>query len=201
VDNLTSILGTFSLLETTAAILAIGYLILAIRQNILCWLVQLISSFLYIVIFFQARLYMESALYFFYAAIAVYGWFQWTSGGPHRERLQISIWTPTRHGIVLTLILVFTVLFGMILRRTDAVFPFLDSFTTIAAVVATYMVANKILENWVYWFVIDSISVYLYQARELHVTSLLFVLYLVLIFIGFRRWWFDWRGQDAPIGR
>ena len=89
----------------------------------------------------------------------------------------------------------------MILRRTDAVFPFLDSFTTIAAVVATYMVANKILENWVYWFVIDSISIYLDQARELHVTSLLFVLYLVLIFIGFRRWWFDGRGQDAPIGR
>jgi len=89
----------------------------------------------------------------------------------------------------------------MILRRTDAAFPFLDSFTTIAAVVATYMVANKILENWVYWFVIDGISVYLYQARELYVTSLLFVLYLVLIFIGFHRWWFDWRGQDAPIGR
>ena len=200
-DNLISILGTLSLLEITAAILAIGYLVLAIRQNVLCWLVQLISSFLYIAIFFQASLYMESALYFFYAAIAVYGWFQWTSGGPHRERLQISIWTPTRHGMVLTLILVFTVLFGMILRRTDAAFPFLDSFTTIAAVVATFMVANKILENWVYWFVIDSINVYLYQARELHVTSLLFVLYLALIFIGFRRWWFDWRGQDAPIGR
>ncbi len=200
-DSLTSILGTFSLLETMAALLAVGYLVLAIRQNVLCWLVQLISSFLYIAIFFQARLYMESALYFFYAAIAVYGWFQWTSGGLHRECLQISIWTPTRHGIVLTLILVFTVLFGMILRRTDAAFPFLDSFTTIAAVVATYMVANKILENWVYWFVIDGISVYLYQARELYVTSLLFVLYLVLIFIGFHRWWFDWRGQDAPIGR
>ena len=63
--SLTSILGTLSLLETTAAILAIGYLVLAIRQNVLCWLAQLISSFLYIAIFFQARLYMESALYFF----------------------------------------------------------------------------------------------------------------------------------------
>ena len=196
-DSFSTVLDAFSLLEVTAVMLALAYLVLVIQQNVLCWLAQLVSSFLYVAIFFQARLYMESALNLFFAAMAVYGWYRWTFGGSQRERLQISMWAPYQHGIVLTSILVLTVLFGIILRRTDAVFPFLDSFTTIAAVFATYMVAHKILENWVYWLVIDSLSVWLYEARELHLTSLLFVFYLVLIVIGFRRWWWDWRAQNG----
>lgn len=196
-DNFATVLGAFSLLEVTAVMLALAYLVLVIQQNVFCWPAQLVSSFLYVAIFFQARLYMESVLNLFFAAMAVYGWYRWTFGGSQRERLQISMWAPYQHGIVLTSILVLTVLSGIILRQTDAVFPFLDSFTTITAVFATYMVAHKILENWVYWLVIDSLSVWLYEARELHLTSLLFVLYLVLIVIGFRRWWWDWRAQNG----
>ena len=50
------------------------------------------------------------------------------------------------------------------------------------------MVARKILQNWHYWFVIDSVSVYLYVSRGLWLTAMLFVLYLVLILIGYRAW-------------
>ena len=75
--------------------------------------------------------------------------------------------------------------------------PYLDSFTTVAALVSTYMVARKILENWIYWFVIDAVSVYLYGLRDLYLTAALYVLYLVMIVIGFRRWWRDWQIQRA----
>ena len=73
--------------------------------------------------------------------------------------------------------------------------PYADSFTTIGALVATYMVTKKVLENWVYWFVLDSVSVFIYLARELYLYALLFVLYLVLIVIGYRRWLRDFRAQ------
>jgi nicotinamide mononucleotide transporter len=66
--------------------------------------------------------------------------------------------------------------------------PYLDSFTTWGAIVTTWMVARKIIQNWHYWFIIDSVSVYLYVSRGLWLTSLLFVLYLVLIVIGYREW-------------
>ena len=66
--------------------------------------------------------------------------------------------------------------------------PYIDSFTTWAAIVTTWMVAKKIIQNWHYWFVIDSVSVYLYVSRGLWLTALLFVLYLVLIVIGYRAW-------------
>ena len=73
----------------------------------------------------------------------------------------------------------------------------------IGALVATYMVAKKVLENWIYWFVLDSVSIFVYVARELYVYALLFVLYLVLIVVGYRRWRADWRAAaqlaDAEI--
>ena len=82
-----------------------------------------------------------------------------------------------------------TLMSGLLLQQgTDARLPFLDSFTTWASVVTTFMVARKILENWIYWLVIDSVSIFLYLDRELYFTALLFVIYILIIFFG----WFAW---------
>jgi len=71
---------------------------------------------------------------------------------------------------------------------TDAALPFFDALTTWGAVVATYMVAKKLIENWIYWFVIDFISVFLFLSRDLFLTALLFAGYLVIIIFGYRAW-------------
>lgn len=181
------------LAEMAAVALAIAYLVLAVRQNIVCWLAAFLSSMIYLAVFFAARLYMESALQIFYVAMAVYGYRQWTSGGADHNGLRITTWVPRRHALAICVILGASVSLGWLMSHTDAAFPYVDAFTTSAAIVTTYMVARKILENWVYWFVIDGVSVYLYFARDLNFTAALFVLYLVLIVVGFRRWWLDWR--------
>jgi len=54
--------------------------------------------------------------------------------------------------------------------------------------VATYMVAKKLIENWIYWFVINFISVFLFVSRDLNLTAMLFVVYLIIIFFGYRSW-------------
>jgi nicotinamide mononucleotide transporter len=193
-------------LETAAVVFGLAYLVLAIRQNTLCWPAALISVLLSLVLFYEARLYSESALQVFYAAMAVYGWYQWRHGGRRRSRgralpsgeLLVSVWPLRTHLVAIGGILAVTVVVGWMLSKTDAAFPYLDAFTSIAAVVTTYMVANKLLENWLYWLVIDSLSVYLYVARELYLYAALFVLYLVLVVIGFYRWRRDWRAQPAP---
>jgi nicotinamide mononucleotide transporter len=87
-------------------------------------------------------------------------------------------------------ILALAITSGFLLSRyTDAALPFLDSITTWAAVVATYMVAQKVLENWLYWIVIDAISIYLYIDRELYLTALLFAAYVVIAAYG----WYSWK--------
>src|SRR5690606_37314932 len=174
-------------LELVAVLLAVLYLVLVIRENVWCWPAALGGTLLSLIVFVDAKLYMESALQVFYAAMALYGWHQWLRGGDRGEGVAIGVWPWSWHVLALATIGFTTWVFGALLEsRTDAALPYLDSFTTVAALVTTYMVAKKVLENWVYWFVIDSVSIYLYVSRELYLFAALFVGYLVLIVIGFR---------------
>lgn len=187
-----------SALEALAVVFAILYLVLAIRQSALCWPAGLVSVALSLVLFYDARLYMESALQIFYIAISLYGWYEWKRGGTRHEGVSITLWPARMHAFCGGLIVLATVAFGAVLARTtDAALPYVDSFTTVGAIVTTWMVARKILENWIYWFVIDSVSIYLYLMRGLDLYAALFAVYLVLVVVGFRRWLLDWRAQRA----
>jgi len=175
--------------EALAVVLAITYLVLAIRQNIWCWAAAAISTLIYLFIMFEAKLYMESVLQLFYLAMAAYGWYQWRAHGQNREVLQVRTWPFSNHLFAIASVLILVFASGHLLTQySDAALPHLDSFTTWGAVIATYMVARKILENWVYWFVIDAVSVGLYLNRGLLLTAVLFAFYLVLIVIGYRSW-------------
>jgi nicotinamide mononucleotide transporter len=176
-------------LELAAVALAVLYLLLAIRQNIWCWAAAAVSTALYLFIMHAARLYAEAALQIFYLAMAAYGWYQWRRGGANHQGVEVSTWPMRKHLIAALVVFTLVLISGGLLQRfSDAALPFADAFTTWGAVVATWMVARKILENWIYWFVIDAVSVYLYVSRELYFTSVLFVAYLVMIVFGYRSW-------------
>lgn len=178
-----------SLLELAAVIFAVAYLVLAVRENSLCWYAAGISTLIFLFIFWDVKLYMESGLQIYYLAMAFYGWYQWRGANRETANLRVSKWRAKQHVIALALIATLTFISGSLLNSgTDANLPYLDSFTTWASVVTTFMVTRKILENWFYWLVIDSVSIYLYLDRELYFTSLLFAIYIVIIFFG----WFAW---------
>ena len=184
-----------SLLELTAVVFAIAYLVLAVRENILCWFAASVSTFIFLYIFWDVNLYMESGLQVYYLAMAVFGWYQWRRANDGSTSLQVSMWRMQQHLIALALIALLTFISGYLLNSgTDAQLPYLDSFTTWGSVVTTYMVTRKILENWIYWLVIDSISIYLYIDRELYFTAMLFVVYIAITFFG----WFSWSKKYQP---
>jgi len=175
--------------EGIAVVLAIAYLVLAIRQNIWCWPAAFASTVIYLVLMYRAFLYMESALQVFYLAMAVYGWYQWRHGpGPHHS-LPVNRRPLAWHVVAIIIVLLAPLISGRLLTvYSTAALPYADSFTTRRAIIATYMVTRKVLENWLYWFVIDSVSIYLYIIRELYLTALLFAGYLVLIVVGYLTW-------------
>jgi nicotinamide mononucleotide transporter len=178
-----------SLLELTAVVFAILYLLLAVKENILCWAAAIISTLIFLFIFWEVKLYMESGLQIYYLGMAVFGWYQWRQVDGAANTLQVSTWSVRHHCMALASIAALTFLSGYLLNSgTDAQLPFLDSFTTWSSVITTFMVARKILENWIYWLVIDSVSIFLYLDRELYFTALLFAVYIVIIFFG----WFSW---------
>jgi len=177
-----------SWVEIIAAALAVAYLLLAIRQRLECWIAAFVSSCLYVWVFFGAHLYMESALNAFYAAMAVYGFWQWQQGRDGTA-LAVCRWPTLRHLAGALGIIALSAVSSYYLRRfTPAAWPFVDSMVTWSSVFATFLVARKVYENWHWWLVIDSVSLCLYFSRRLYLTMLLFGLYLVLIVIGMRQW-------------
>ena len=178
--------------EMAAVIFAITYLLLAVRENILCWTFAFISTAIYTVLFWDVSLLMESALNVYYMAMAVYGYHQWTRGGTNcggGQALAIRTMEAPQHALVIGLIVVLTLVSGYLLgEHSSAAWPFVDSFTTWASVITTYLVARKYLENWLYWLVIDSVSVPLYIDRGLYMTALLFVAYIIIVVFGYIGW-------------
>jgi nicotinamide mononucleotide transporter len=188
--------GTLPRTELTAVVLAVAYLVLAIRQNIWCWFCAAISTAMYVYLFANVRLYMESLLNVFYFGMAIYGWYVWR-GGKADEELPVSVWPLQVHVFAVALILLFSTSSGFLLAKfTDAAYPYIDSATTFAAIWATFLVARKVLENWWYWLLIDVVSVFIYWSRELEATAVLFFVYVVLIPIGLVAWTRSYRQQQ-----
>ena len=185
--------SSMSLWEGTAVMFAIAYLLLAVKENVWCWFFAFISTALYTTLFWDVNLLMDSALNVYYMAMAVFGWYQWTRGGnggstePHT--LAIQSLGGHQHGFIIVAILLLSSVSGYLLsEHSSAAWPYVDSFTTWASVITTYLVTRKYLQNWLYWIVIDAVSVPLYIERGLNLTALLFVIYIIIAVFGYMNW-------------
>jgi len=185
--------------EYLAVALAIAYLLLAIRENRWCWPAGIGSALLYLGVFYAAGLYMQAALQLFYAAMGIYGWWAWRPGTDGTTSLAIHRWPLRRHVVALAAIVLVSLASGGLLERyTQAASPYLDSFVTWAAILTTWMVARKLLENWLYWFVIDAVTLGIALEQGLYPTAALFALYLALVVAGWRRWLMAWERRAVP---
>ena len=196
--------------EVIAVALGIAYLVLAMRENSWCWYAAFGSTAIFSWLFFDVSLVMESALNVYYLVMAVYGWYVWnkpnsslpTNSNNSAPILLITTWSTQQHVAVIGSIVILSLISGYLLNNhTTAVMPYLDSFTTWGAVLTTYMVAKKVLENWLYWLVIDTVAIYLYLDRELYLTALLMVIYVVLALFGFKMWLKTYQQQKPSNGQ
>ena len=178
-------------IEIFGALTGILYVILEIRQSIWLWPVGLITSAIYIWVFFTSKFYADMGLQTYYVIISIYGWYWWLKGG---KRYNIESLPVTRAGIKTLIILftVFVVLFALLwyvlLNYTDSPVPVGDAFTTALSIVATWMLARKIIEHWMLWIIADLVSMGLYIYKGLYPTVVLFAVYTVMAVIGFREW-------------
>lgn len=174
-------------LEMVAVVAAIFYLLLAIKENIWCWLFAFISTAIYIYLFHSVSLISESLLNIYYLVMAVYGWYQWRYGENHHERKIIS-WPWQKHAFWIGITALMVPILGYATSLLGASMPYLDAFTTCFAILTTVMVAHKVLENWYYWLVINTLSVYIFASKSLHLTAALFVVYVILALFGLIQW-------------
>lgn len=186
--------------ELLATLLALAYVVLALRQSLWCWPAALASTLLFTHVMWQSALLSDALLQLYYAGMALYGWWRWrqlqqgsaTSHGPVFE------WPWQRH----VLLIVLTALAGLALGYfmagyTHADFAYLDAQTTVFSVLATWLVARKLLSNWLYWVVIDAVSIYVYAEKHLYFLTGLFMLYTIIAVAGYFIWRSHYQQQPA----
>ena len=189
--NLETILDAFAVMpawEIVAVVFGIAYVLLAAKESLWAWFFAFFGTLIYTILFWDGALLSSALLNFYYMIMAVYGFVLWRGGGSS-ENLAITSWTVSKNITVIILGVIVSFVVGYLSATyTQAKFAYLDAFVMIFSVIATWMLANKVLENWLFWIVIDSAAVVLYLKSGYHATIVLFMLYIILAVYGYFSW-------------
>lgn len=189
-------------IEILGALSGLIYLFFSIRQLVWLWPLGIISSLFYTYIFFTAKFYADMGLQVYYFFISFYGWYNWIYGKTGDSGLPVK--KASYVLLIILIILTFIITFiiaGVLTNYTDSPLPFWDALTTAGGIVATWMLARKIIEHWLFWIIIDAISMGLYIYKGLYPTSILFFVYFTMAAIGYINWKKDLKTESvAPSG-
>ena len=178
-------------IELLGAILGILYIFFSIRQNILTWPTGLLTSVLYVIVFFQSKLYADMGLQVYYVFISIYGWYFWLKGRKPKDSEQVPVRRtkrPLRWILGFSSVILYVIILYILKNFTDSDVPYMDSLTTALSIVATWMLAKKYLGHWLIWVFVDAISAGLYIYKGLWPTVILFVVYTVMAVLGYIEW-------------
>jgi nicotinamide mononucleotide transporter len=175
--------------EVVAVIFGIVSVYLSTRQNIWSWPTGIVNVTMYIVVFFQVKLYADMGLQVVYLALSVYGWYQWLYGGVGRTALHVSRTRPRTAALLAGLGIASAAALATLLdRHTDAALPYLDSAVTATSLVAQWMMTRKLLESWLVWVAVDVVYVGMFIYKALYLTAGLYAVFLVLAAMGYVAW-------------
>jgi nicotinamide mononucleotide transporter len=175
--------------EITAALMGVAYILLAAKESQWCWLFAFLSTLIYTVLFWEGQLPMQALLNFYYMGMAVYGFWLWRQHGAQTNTLHISCWCWKQHLAFVGIGIVISALVSLYLQKTgQSQSPVFDAYTTVFAVMNTWLMAKKVLENWLYWVVIDAAATVLYFQTGYYATMILFVLNTILAVAGYLAW-------------
>lgn len=186
-------------LEAAGLIASLVYLFYSIREKVWLWPWGILASLLSLWVFYSSRLYADMGLQFYYLSISAYGWWYWMRRSEKDDESKVEV--PIKNVRVLLLVKLFAVgalLYGIILYALLCVpamldiassdMPYLDALTTAASIVATWMLARKYIDHWLFWIAIDLLSMFMYLYKGLYFYSVLFLIYTIGAVVGYLEW-------------
>jgi nicotinamide mononucleotide transporter len=184
--------------EVFAALLGVGYIVFAARESQWCWPMAFVSTLIYTLLFWDGQLPMQALLNFYYMGMAIYGYLLWRQHKQKENDIAIHSWPLSYHLAFLIVGSLLTWLIGYYLGAIEASQnPYLDAGVTVFSVLNTWLMARKVLQNWLYWIIIDAAAVVLYLETGFYATVALFSLYTVLASVGFINWIRLYRQQNT----
>ncbi|MEO1053154.1 MAG: nicotinamide riboside transporter PnuC [Bacteroidota bacterium] len=184
-----------SYVELIGTLFGLISVILAARANIWTWPTGIINEFAFFALFFQVRLYSDMLLQVFFFGVTVYGWYYWGQAKSERKVEQLS----NKWRLIYVIILIVgTVGLGAYIGQIhillpelfpqSASYPFPDAFTTVASILATFLLSRKRIETWVLWILVDAVSVTLYILKGIHFVAIEYFVFLIICLFGFYNW-------------
>ncbi|WP_442511867.1 nicotinamide riboside transporter PnuC [Novipirellula sp. SH528] len=178
-----------NLIELTATGFGFLCVVLTIRRSVWCWPTGLIQVLLFIIIFYDAKLYSDLLLHVIYVFLQFYGWYYWTREDAGDEDLIVKSLAPSWLGCWLAVTVAATIGLGWAMTSwTDASLPYPDAFTTVASLVAQFLLARRYIENWGFWIGVDIVAIWVYFTKELNATAVLYMTFLILASVGLVIW-------------
>ena len=188
-DSFLSAIKQTSFSEWLVFITALAYVFFAIIENVWCWLFGIISCALSVYLCYTGKLFLESGLQVFYVIISFYGWYQWLHGSIEKKELRIVSYSFRKNLVIILTGIAIWIPLGIIFSNySTQVLPFLDAFVTAFSLLATWMTTKKIIENWLYWILIDLFAISLYFNRGFYLIALIYFIYTFLAIAGYFKW-------------
>jgi nicotinamide mononucleotide transporter len=185
-------------IELFAAVSGFIYLILEIRGKLWLWPFGILTSAVYILVFYRSGIYADMILQVYYVVVSIYGWIHWIKGGKSEDKPKLPISRITKSltiKLAVISVMLWLALWYILKTFTNSEIPVLDSFTTAFSFVATWMLARKIIEQWWVWVVVNAVSLGLYIYKGLLPTTILFVFYTSMAVIGYYEWRKEYKKQ------
>lgn len=178
----------YSLTETLGFVTGAACVYLVVRQNIWNFPLGIANNVFFLILFVEARLYGDAGLQIVYILLGIQGWYWWLRGGANRTALQVNRARPRTLLWLTGLVALGTAGLMLALQAARGSAPFLDAFTTVLSLAAQYLLNRKAIENWYLWIAADVLYIALYLARDLHLTALLYFIFLCLCLAGLWQW-------------
>jgi nicotinamide mononucleotide transporter len=177
-------------IEIVGVILSLIYLYLSIEQKVSLWFFGIVSSLFYIVVFFRTGFYADMSLQFYYVVISIYGWINWKhpKAGETTELPATQISKQLWLYLILATALIYLAYYFILKNYTDSMIPKSDSLVGALSIIGTWMLARKLIENWLVWIAADALCVGLYIYKGLYPTAILFIIYTVMAAVGYWQW-------------
>ncbi|MCB0572476.1 MAG: nicotinamide mononucleotide transporter [Phaeodactylibacter sp.] len=182
-------MNTLQVMEFIAVVSGIIHVFLLTREKIIAWPFGILTVSLYIYIFAESKLYSDVILHVVYVVLNIFGWWNWARRGAGTIHVPITRLSKQEIGAWAGLILVGFVAWGYVMgANTDASYPYGDAFTTVASLIAQFLLARKKIENWLIWIIVDVVAIAIYALKGLYLTTGLYAVYLLLSTKGFLDW-------------
>ena len=178
------------LLEIIAVVFGILSVWFSKKNNILVYPTGMISTSIFTYLLFKWSLLGDMMINAYYFMMSIYGWYIWTRKVNNIVTPISKVSSPEKITSFIIFFFSLSFVYGIYnyFDKWGSYTSYIDNFTTAVFFVAMWLMANRKIENWIFWIIGNIISIPLYFYKGLTFTSIQYIIFTVIAISGYYTW-------------